>query len=76
MGVTRKFVTSGTFNLGMEKRSKGEIKYREKYEAMLRGTMKEIEGTVRKAQRSKKRTGKTARLWVGISDIIISCQPI
>ena len=31
-------------------RSEEEIKYREKYEAMLRGTMKEIEGNVRKAQ--------------------------
>ena len=58
MGVTRKFVTSGTFNLGMEK-PKGEIKYREKYEAMLRGTMKEIEGTVRKAQRRAEENSKS-----------------
>ena len=50
MGVTRKFVTSGTFNLGMEK-PKGEIKYREKYEAMLRPLNERNRGTVRKAQR-------------------------
>lgn len=38
---------------------KEEIKYREKYEAMLRGTMKEIEGNVRKAQKRAEENSKS-----------------